>query len=68
MEIRWMKYNNENGEKENFYPVTHVRAIVYGEDDNAILESIETEIVEHEDRISNLESILEDSVATLSQI
>ena len=28
MQIRWMEYKNRDGEKENFYPITHVDAIV----------------------------------------
>lgn len=32
METRWMKRKNENGEEEKFYPITHAKAIVYGDD------------------------------------
>ena len=45
MEIRLMKYKNENNEEESFYPVTHAQAIVYGDDDNNLLDNIADHIV-----------------------
>ena len=40
MEIRWMRYKNQNGEQENFYPVTHAKAIVYGDNGNATFDDV----------------------------
>lgn len=44
MEIRYLKRENESGQEERFYPVTHAKAIVYGDDDKAIFDNIETHL------------------------
>ena len=54
MEIRWMKYKNENGEKENFYPVTHAQAIVYGDDGEKTFADLENDV---EEAITKSESV-----------
>lgn len=44
MEMRYLKRENENGQEERFYPVTHAKAIVYGDDDKVIFDNIETHL------------------------
>lgn len=44
MDIRYLKHENENGQEERFYPVTHAKAIVYGDDDKAILNNLEAHL------------------------
>jgi hypothetical protein len=63
MEIRYMKRENENGQEERFYPVTHAKAIVYGEDDKAILNNLEA----HLDDTNNPHGIDCDTIGAASK-
>lgn len=44
METRWMTRRNDNGEEEKFYPITHAKAVVYGDDGDVTFEDVENHL------------------------
>lgn len=44
MESRWMRRKNDNGEEEKFYPITHAKAVVYGDDGDITFEDVENHL------------------------
>ena len=63
MDIRWMKYKNENGEEEKFYPITHASAVVgldINEGDSIYEEKIVELITENSDITT---SVLADEIS-----
>lgn len=46
MEIRYLTRENENGEIERFYPATHAKAIVYGDNGETTFSDVEAHLTD----------------------